>query len=120
MKVIENELTVEFDVDDTLLMWHQENTLIDKIIIEDPYSREKIRLTPHVDHVKLLMDYKFRGYHVTVWSAAGWQWAKAAVVALKLQAYVDVVRTKPLKFVDDLPAGEVLGQRVYIPFKSGF
>jgi hypothetical protein len=49
-----------------------------------------------------------------VWSAGGVQWAKTVVNTLGLADYVDLIITKPSKFVDDLPADQVLGQRIYL------
>lgn len=117
MKVLKNELTVYFDVDDTLVMWNQpitERTL--NIIC--PYSGRAEQVVPHNVHIKVLEHHKARGYHVVVWSAGGWEWAKAVVEALGIQDHVSEVRSKPLKYFDDLPAAEILGTRVYIPFKE--
>jgi hypothetical protein len=117
MKVIENEVHVMFDVDDTLVMHGYDNSP-NKIEVEDPYSETLITVVPHELHIKVLKDQRARGFYITVWSAGGYKWAEAVVKALKLEEYVDEVRTKPMKFVDDLEAGDVLGQRIYLTFKS--
>lgn len=115
MLYLENEMIVYFDCDDTLVM-HQINN--NKIEIKDPYSNTSCFLTPHKRHIKLLKDFKSRGYTVVVWSAAGAKWANEVVKSLDLKDSVDLVISKPLKFVDDLPASEVLGSRIYLPFKE--
>lgn len=117
MKVIENELSVMVDVDDTLLMWGMDNSP-DAITAQCPYTKEYLRLVPHTRHVELLKQYKGRGFYVTVWSAGGWEWAKTAVNVLNLESFVDEVRTKPLKYMDDLQAREILGTRVYLDYKD--
>lgn len=117
MKVLENELTVYFDCDDTLIMWGKESSpnVMDFIC---PYTDKIERLVPHSTHIQILKQQKGRGYHVVVWSAGGWAWAKRVVETLGIEDYVDEVRSKPTKFFDDLPAQEVLGSRVYVEFKE--
>lgn len=118
MKVIESEQIVYSDVDDTLVLWSDNFYLPGegKIELVDPYDQSLIYLTPHIRHVKLLQDYNARGYTVIVWSAAGYRWAEVVVKALNLEPYVDYCQSKPLKFMDDLQAKDILGDRVYIPF----
>lgn len=85
------------------------------IYVTDPYvTGNSIRLRPNHKHIKLLKDHKARGYGVIVWSAGGSAWARAAVEALELESYVDVILAKPAKFVDDLQATEILGTRIYL------
>ena len=117
MNIIENELTLLCDVDDTLVIWGQ--PISDKTVeITCPYTGKIEHLVPHETLIQILKQQKGRGYHVTVWSAGGWEWAKTVVIALKLEKYVDEIRTKPVKYFDDLQAAEVLGTRVYLPYKE--
>ena len=115
MNVIKNEMHVMFDVDDTLVMWN-EVISSDTEWIMCPHTLKCIPLIPHKAHIDLLHSYYSRGYYVTVWSAGGWEWAEAVVKHLKLQDSVHEVRSKPIKYVDDLPANEILGTRVYINY----
>ncbi len=111
-------MRVFIDCDDTLVMW-EENFYLpspDKIEIVDPYDNTTVFLTPHIRHIKLLKDYRERGYEVNVWSAGGYKWAESVVRALQLEDYVHYCGSKPLKYVDDLSADKILGERVYIPF----
>lgn len=115
MKVFENEYVVAFDVDDTLVMWDEPNIPgVGKTSFVDPYDGTFHYLIPHEKHVNLLKKYKARGMMVMVWSAGGAKWAEAVINTLGLADYVDVIMTKPSKYVDDLQANEVLGQRVYL------
>lgn len=115
MKVFTNEYVVAFDVDDTLVMWDNHTQPGEgKVSFVDPYDGSFHYLTPHEKHVNLLKKYKARGMMVMVWSAGGAKWAEAVINTLKLAEFVDVVITKPSKYVDDLRADEILGQRVYL------
>ena len=114
MQIIENEQLVYFDCDDTLVMWFTNCDPSEKIDINNPHYGYNMALKPHKRHIELLKDHKARKYTVIVWSAAGYQWAEAVVKALKLEEYVDFCQSKPLKFVDDLPAQEILGSRIYL------
>lgn len=116
MLVVENECVVCIDCDDTLVMWsdqfsqpHEGATLF-----IDPYDNSYNFLKINEKHVALLKKYKGRGYHIKVWSAAGYRWAEAVVRTLGIVDYVDTVETKPLKYVDDLTAEFILGTRVYL------
>jgi FMN phosphatase YigB (HAD superfamily) len=116
MITLDNEMVVMFDVDDTLVMWsdkfHTPET--GKIEFVDPYDDTTLYLKPHRKHINFLKQLKARGYTIIVWSGGGYRWAKAVVETLGLKDSVDVVMTKPAKFVDDLPANEVLVNRVYL------
>jgi FMN phosphatase YigB (HAD superfamily) len=114
MKVFNTENMVPFDVDDTLVMWHLDDKSKD-IQIEHPYQPGIMNhVTPHEKHIKLLKDYKGRGFTVVVWSAGGVEWAHAVVKALGIEEYVDAVFTKPCRYVDDLQCEKWMGNRVYI------
>lgn len=116
MLVVKNDRTVSVDVDDTLLLYSDN---FDKphdgaIKVVDPNDGQVLYLTPHQRHIDLIKKWKGRGYFIEIWSAAGNAWAEAAVKALNLQDYVDLVTTKREKFVDDLSASNVLGTRIYL------
>ena len=111
---IKNENIIFCDVDETLVC-HM--TRSKDIIVKDPYDGKFLKLKIHKRHVKLLKDHKARGYTVIIWSAAGVSWCNTIVKALKLEKYVDYTMTKPGKYVDDLKADEILGQRIYLEDK---
>lgn len=116
MIAFDNEYIVTFDVDDTLVMWEGNfnQPATDRIEFLDPYDGAKVFLKPHKKHIALLKKYKGRGMCVIVWSAGGVQWAKSVINTLSLADYVDLVITKPSKYVDDLQASEILGSRIYL------
>ena len=104
MEVVQNENIVYFDVDETLIT----STIEDG---QDHKYRRKIDSVCEAN-VEQLIYHKRRGFHVTVWSANGYQWALDVVLALGLQTYVDVVKTKPRSYFDDKDANEWM-QRAY-------
>lgn len=119
MFIIPTEKLVVVDVDDTLILW-REVKKTDRIVkFKDPYDGKSRIFVIHRPHVKLVRDYKARGFKVMVWSAGGYRWAVAVVKALKLEKYVDFVTTKPSKHVDDIAsqgAEGIVGSRVYIKY----
>jgi len=122
MKIIKSESPFPVDVDDTLILYEpiagQEE---DYILVKDPYEEDtNIRVWPHKAHIKLLKDKKSRRSKIIVWSQSGFEWAAAVVKALELEAYVDFVMTKPHAYMDDLPATEWMGARVYLPPDSNY
>lgn len=111
MEIISNDHVVCFDVDETLIIWHwdqykktelsEANQLID--IKMDNYSTS---VEPFKEHIELLKRYKAKGKFIIVWTQSGYKWGEAVVKALGLEEYVDLVLTKPEKYVDDLDANE--------------
>ena len=120
-QLINSDQVVVVDVDDTLLMWNDGHDIYlpspGTIELTDPYNHGMYFLKPHLEHIKLIQKYKTQGYTVIVWSAGGCLWAQEAVTKLGISKYVDFIMAKPIKYVDDLKASEILGSRVYIPFK---
>lgn len=114
MQVIDNELSIFIDIDDTILMWDSPTEPgIDKVEIE--YADELLYLTPHYYHISLIKKYKQRGYTIFMWSANGFDHALKAVEALGLNDHVDFVLSKPTKHMDDSDnPGSILGPRVYV------
>lgn len=109
-----SKLRVPFDVDKTLIS-PIKNKVFDKAIyIIDPYDNIRRKHFIHTKHIKLLKDFKARGYHITVWSANGEDWANRIVVALELDKYVDETCEKFIKYVDDLEAKDIMGVRIYL------
>lgn len=118
--IIENEHIYMFDVDDTLVMWSDDfsDPGPDRVKVIDPYDGSTVYLTPHIRHIKLLMQMNGRGRHIIVWSQGGVKWAQAVVDALKLEHFVHTIMTKPHGYVDDLPASEWLSNHIYIGDKK--
>lgn len=120
MKVQTQEVVIVCDVDDTLVMWGKAKKGEKVIHVTCPYSHKQETLRPHKGHIKVLKDRHARGSLIIVWSAAGNQWANAVVKALGLEPYVDLILSKPTMYIDDKKAKEVLGTRLYIPYKDNY
>lgn len=116
MTFFDNEMTIYFDVDDTLVSKDMDvfNSSNSTINIVDPYIKEMGAYYISNEHIDLLKKHKAKGYLVVVWSQGGSLWAKSVVEALGLTDYVDLVITKPVKYVDDLPAEAFLTGRIYM------
>lgn len=120
MQVVKGEMNIYFDVDDTLVIWGKVRKGDKCIAITDPYDGTQHYLRPHIGHIKVLRDRKARGATIHVWSASGHQWAEAVVRALGLDQYVDFVLSKPMMYVDDLQAADILGERLYLGKDSAY
>ena len=106
-----------FDVDETLIMYKQQDPsrMVEIRVPGNPYS---VHVTPHEEHIARLIHHKVWNNGVVVWSRSGYQWAEAVVKALDLEQYVDIVMSKPLYYYDDRPCCEILGEHRYLPFNK--
>jgi FMN phosphatase YigB (HAD superfamily) len=117
MQVIKSHKTVYFDVDETLILWEWRIFSDDSshlVCITDPDSGVSEYGLPHNRHIDLMRQFKARGHTVVVWSAGGYDWAHRAVVALGIEAMVDVVMSKPDWYVDDIPASAYMKKPIYL------
>ena len=117
MQILNNENVVLFDCDQTLVIWHKDHTKPgkNKKLFIDPYTGDKLYLYPHNVHVRLMRQYKGRGFAIIVHSMAGVLWAKEIIKTLKLEKYVDLCMSKATKHVDDKEdVKDIIGSRVYL------
>jgi len=98
MFILKSDKTLFVDVDDTLIMWKGHT------------------YTPHKKHIEMIKKFHARVQPVVVWSAGGWEWAERIVKELGLEPYVTAVMSKPMWWVDDVTANEVLPEytRIYL------
>lgn len=119
MEILKEELSVECDVDDTLVMW--DNPFVPgegKIRIECPYEEgAAFYLTPNRHHINILIAKKKRGNYVILHSQNGWAWAERVAKALNIEEYIDLVKTKTSCYIDDLPA-DSWKSRIYLADKK--
>lgn len=110
MTIITNELRAVVDVDNTLIENVKPTTIFvplgERVTnVEEPitadYYGTPISIKPKGRVVDFVKSLKARGYHITVHSNNGWQWAKNVVEALGLDSHVDMVCTKSSKCIDD-------------------
>lgn len=117
MYVAKSEQVICFDCDDTLIMWDENHTQPFNGAVEVicPWDSGVSYHRPHHRHIRFLKKQYAKGMTVVVWSAAGTKWAEAVVKALNIENHVDIVMSKPVKWVDDLEKAEdVLGVRLYL------
>jgi len=111
MEIVENDHVVCFDVDSTLIEWiwdqFEKSELYDQgNLIDIRMNNYATSVKPHKVHIELLKRYKAKGKFVIVWTQSGYAWGEAVVKALGIEEYVDVILTKPEKYIDDLKADE--------------
>lgn len=94
-----SEITVYFDVDETLVMWVENEN----------------RFVPNEKHILALKRHHLRGHTVVVWSAGGSTWAQGVVEGLGIEEHVDYVLSKPHWYYDDLTVDKFMPEmnRVY-------
>lgn len=115
-RLVQNESVLCVDVDNTLVIWGQEDVPnIELIAVANPLNPTDVSLLqPHNGHIKILKDRYLRGSHIIVWSAGGYRWAEAVVKALKLERYVSTIMSKPFAYIDDKEASEWMGEHIYL------
>lgn len=111
------EHVIGCDLDNTICKWSKKHNIPGegRVEIIDPYSGEKVYLKPHLVHLRLLKQYKARGYAIVAWSKAGVLWAEAVFKAFGIEDLVDMYMSKPEKVIDDKATLEdIVGSRVYL------
>lgn len=111
---LDNIPTSYWDIDDTLVFWHND-------VNDDPKDYDTIinvngfdnHVKIHWKHVNQLKRFKMRGYNVVVWSKAGSDWAERVIKTLELDKYVDIILPKPLFYFDDQDSANWMGERRY-------
>lgn len=111
MKVTKNEQILYCDIDSTLVFdcdkSHPE-------ALPAKYYDETRWVRPHHKQIQFLKTLKTRGFYVIAHSGNGHGWVEEIINLLKLSKYVDEVKSKPVFYLDDLPAEKWMGSRIYI------
>lgn len=111
MQVIKSTRLVCFDVDETLALTERPYGFVSNCI-EDVETGQTF--WSHDRHIKLLKQFKARGFTILVWSQGGAAWAKLVLKAYKIDKHVDFVMDKPTWVVDDLPVSAWIGPSIYL------
>lgn len=125
MKTFESDLTVAFDVDETIVNWSYPESEIDNTILVTQTMNDGTeysqRLLPNKFVIDRIKGHFMQGHVVVIWSAGGGSWGQSIIKALGLEEYVSVVLSKPQFFYDDLPAVEFLPEvnRYHLDYKTG-
>jgi hypothetical protein len=120
MKVIESDKVVVVDVDDTLVI-HGEtrrdlgipDEVWNKSSIEIGVDDIKLLVMPHEKHIEFIRLLKAQGSQIVVWSHGGYAWARAVIIALDIELYVDYVMSKPSLYIDDLNVNTWFPRRIW-------
>lgn len=110
MIVTKAENVAYIDIDNTLIRKANTNDLFPKLL---DYYGNNWNIIPKYDNIQFLKSLKSRGYYIIVHSANGWQHALNVVNLLELTEFVDEIKTKPQKYVDDEPVENWFGPRIY-------
>ncbi len=120
-KIIKNESVVTFDIDQTLLMDVDENNWPGrKVQVYHKASHKFMTKIIHEPHLKLLIEQADRGMYIILWSQRGFEWARAAAIALEIMPIVDLIITKPRTYVDDKKCKEWMGPQIYLNPKAKY
>ena len=110
MRVTESENVVYVDVDSTLI---ERVGLRSVFTHELDYYGQQWIVDPKDKNIEFMKSLKARGYYVIVHSSNGWLHAKKVVELLKLEVFVDEVKTKSNKYIDDDPVENWFGSRIH-------
>lgn len=102
MEIESNENILCVDVDDTLVMWFWSKEREDEVMEFNNHDICLERLVPNHANIKLLKEFKRRGWVVIVWSQNGPLWVQEVVKKLGLESWVDRAMIKPKWIIDDL------------------
>lgn len=109
--VTKNDQICYFDVDQTLVLWEKEYA---PGMITADYYGQVVNLTAYEPHIRFLKAMKARGGHIVVQSGNGWAWAEQVVCLLQLEAFVDEIKSKPSKVIDDSDYENWMPTRIFI------
>lgn len=107
------------DVDNTLVVWDTP-THLRTVKFKCPYTGDNLSCEPHLPHIRLLKEKFARGYLVIVWSQSGQAHAQTVVKALGLTKYVNLILDKPYCYLDDVPAEQWMGERLWLDPKMNY
>ena len=116
-KLFGSEHIVCTDLDNTIAKWSKKHNIPGegRIPVLDPYSHEVVYLKPHLVHIRLLKQYRARGYKIIAWSKAGELWAEAVFKAFEIDDLADLYMTKPDKVIDDkCSLQDIVGPVIYL------
>ncbi len=117
MREVTSDTTFCIDVDETLIMWVDDIKPTPKEAVEFNFYGQKIYAIPHEDHIRLMKASVARGRNTIVWSGNGKDWVKEVLTKLDLANLDVLVMTKPVGYLDDSPAQNWMGQKVYLTSK---
>jgi len=101
------------DCDDTLCQWDRSKYPdLPKTVIRGGRN-DDCEVVLNQKNINVVKKFRKLGYYIVVWSHSGHVWAENVVKACGLTEYVDQVMDKPMFYLDDRPAGEFMGERIW-------
>lgn len=111
MKITKNEQILYCDIDTTLVFDCDKNH---PEAIKANYYNQPRYIRPHHKQIQFLKSLRSRGFHVIAHSGNGYGWVYEVIKQLKLQSYVNEIKSKPIFYIDDLESNKWMGSRIYI------
>lgn len=120
--VIENDHPWGVDIDDTLLLWDVPVTTpgVKTVTFLHPTLGYTISVVINENNLLLMKEKKGRGCFIVLWSQGGYEYGRVVRDALNLQGFVDLIMTKPVGLIDDLPSSAWLPSPVNIPHTKNY
>lgn len=96
-----SQKVVVVDMDDTIVM-HDLSEYQPRETIS--YGPGDIVVSPNQKNINLLVKLYKLDYTIVAWSRTGSDWARAVCQKLDIDKYVSLYMTKPMFYIDDVPA----------------
>lgn len=103
--ILESNLIVGVDVDDTLVSWefaNEERPHPDCEKVEIVFQGKTSKYWIFPANIRSLITHKLKGHNIVVWSGSGFEWAQKVVETLGLESFVDIIMSKPRWLLDDM------------------
>lgn len=102
---------IAVDIDETLVFMVKEDQEHD-FVLQDPYEvLGTLYLKKHNPNINCVKRGYARGLRYFAWSMAGALWAEVVLKALGIYDMMEVVMTKPIRYIDDKPVSEWMTDR---------
>lgn len=121
-KVIRNDHPWGCDIDDTLLLWDVplDTPGVRVVEFQEPHLKDITRAVVNENNLRLMKEKKQRGCFIVLWTQGGYAYAESVMKALFIENYVDLVMTKPVGLIDDLPSSAWLPPSINIPYTKNY
>lgn len=113
--ILESDLVVYVDIDETLLSWTPPMEDWEKNYVDIEQNGQRQRFGLMLRNIEQVKKHKLIGHKIVFWSQGGWKWVQTVLEHLDLIDYADGIMSKPRWIIDDLPASEFIPEsnRIY-------
>jgi FMN phosphatase YigB (HAD superfamily) len=95
---MEDKRAAYIDIDETLIHYSPGGTLLLQSDNDGCYN-----VHPIEEHIELIKELRAVGWQIVIWSFGGADHAERVVKLLQIEHLVDLIVSKPVVYVDDLP-----------------